>query len=120
MILLFYLLLGHVIADFALQSDTMARGKNRNRPVDLSSIPPGQSYTPTWFYWLTAHALIHGAAVTLLINPFYGALEALAHWCIDFGKCENWYGIHIDQALHALCKIMWVMMFYNLLGTQFD
>lgn len=38
---LFYLLAGHGLADFALQSEWMARAKNRNRPVPASSIPPG-------------------------------------------------------------------------------
>lgn len=115
--LLWTLLTGHAIADFALQSDAMAKGKNRNRPMDLSIVPPGQVYQPSWFYWLTAHALIHGAAVAFLTqNCLYGMLETAAHWLIDFGKCDNWYGIHTDQALHVLCKVAWVYLWTHGIG----
>jgi hypothetical protein len=37
-----------------------------------------------------------------------GLLETVAHWAIDFGKCEKWYSIHVDQALHLLCKVAWL------------
>ena len=105
---LFFLLSGHALADFTLQTDTMAKGKNRNRKVDMSLIPPGQKYVPCWPYWLTAHALIHGGIVAIVTgNVYLGIAEAVAHWIIDFGKCENWYGIHVDQGLHMLCKIFW-------------
>lgn len=105
-----WLLIGHAVADFALQTDSMAKGKNRNRPVDMSVVPPGQKYQPTWGYWLTAHALIHGAAVCFATGyTIIGMAEALCHWLIDFGKCENKYGIHVDQALHVLCKILWIL-----------
>ena len=40
-----------------------------------------------------------------------GALEALAHALIDFGKCEGRYGIHVDQGLHVACKIVWLAIF---------
>ena len=32
--LIFYLLCGHALADFSLQTDAMAKGKNRNRKID--------------------------------------------------------------------------------------
>ena len=104
---LFYLIAGHALADFSLQSDAMAKGKNRHRKTEP---PPGATYTPCWPYWLTAHALIHGATVAVITGSVHlGIAETIAHWCIDFGKCENWYGIHIDQALHFLCKATWWM-----------
>lgn len=62
-----------------------------------------------WPYALSAHALMHGAAVSLITGSVVlGLAETGAHWCIDFGKCENWYGIHLDQALHLACKVLWV------------
>ncbi len=95
---LWWLLVGHAVADFALQIDSMARGKNRHRKPEQT----------VWPYWLTSHALIHGGAVALATGvPALGALEAVSHWLIDFGKCENWYGIHTDQALHVWCKVAW-------------
>lgn len=107
---LFLLLCGHALADFALQSDVMAKGKNRNRPIDLAAVPPGQKVMPTWPYWLTAHALIHGLVVAMFLGPQAGIAEAAAHWLIDFGKCESWYGIHVDQAAHVACKVAWFLI----------
>lgn len=105
------LLMGHALADFALQSSDMAKGKNRNRKPDMSLVPPGQIYQPTWVYWLTAHSLIHGLMVGVITGNWYFALaESLCHWAIDFGKCESWYGIHADQFLHLTCKVVWALL----------
>ncbi|MCZ2338936.1 MAG: DUF3307 domain-containing protein [Chitinophagales bacterium] len=49
MLLIFKLIIGHAIADFALQSDAMANNKNRN-------IPKASPYAPSWQYWLIAHS----------------------------------------------------------------
>lgn len=106
--LIFALLVGHAFADFVFQSDSMAKGKNRHRKTEP---PPGAVYTPSWMYWLTAHALVHGGTVALITGSvLFGVLETIAHWAIDFGKCENWYGIHVDQTLHLLCKLMWIIL----------
>jgi hypothetical protein len=110
-ILFIKLMMGHALADFALQSDAMAKGKNRNRVIDPSSIPVGQKMQVSWFYWLTSHALIHGMLVWLITGSIsLGVLESVCHWLIDFGKCDNKYGIHMDQFLHALCKLMWCIL----------
>lgn len=106
--MLFLLLAGHGIVDYSLQTDYVARGKNRH------AIPPG--YDPklhgpiqrVWPYVLTAHALEHGLAVFLVTGRLDLALaETAAHWVIDFGKCEKWYGIHVDQWMHIACKVLW-------------
>ena len=100
------LLMGHALSDFALQSDVMAKGKNRNRKPDY--IPEGQKAQPAWIYWLTAHGLIHGMAVWLITGSIWiGVAETVCHAAIDFGKCDNHYGIHLDQAMHVGCKILW-------------
>lgn len=102
---LFLLLAGHALADFALQSDSMAKGKNRHRKTHP---PPGAKYQPCWHYWLTAHALIHGGVVYLITQSLIlGLAEFVSHWVIDFYKCENKYGIHTDQGLHIGCKFLW-------------
>ncbi len=111
MILFIKLLMGHALADFSFQSDSMAKGKNRNRKPDMSVVPSGQQYQPTWFYWLSAHALIHGMAVWLITGSIYmGCAESVCHLVIDFGKCESWYGIHVDQSAHILCKVVWCFL----------
>lgn len=108
--LFFKLLIGHAVADFALQTDTIAKGKNRHRKTDP---PPGQKYVPCWPFFLSAHALIHGGAVTIATGSLLlGLFETIAHWLIDFGKCDNWYGVYTDQALHLGCKICWVLLIW--------
>lgn len=92
---LFLLLAGHALADFSLQTEPMAKGKNRHR---MTEPPPGAKYQPSWAYWLTAHALIHGATVYLITQSLtLGICETVCHWLIDFFKCENKYGIHADR-----------------------
>lgn len=106
--LFFKLVIGHAIADFWAQSDSMAKGKNRHRRTEP---PPGANYQPSWVYWLSAHSLIHGAAVWIITGSVWlCAAETVAHWVIDFGKCENWYGIHEDQAAHIICKGVWTWL----------
>lgn len=100
--LAFWLLVAHFVADYPLQGDTTAREKNRRSATEL------QRHVP-WYYWLTAHALMHGGAVAFVTGSIaLGASETFAHWLIDFGKCERWYSIHADQALHLACKAAWL------------
>ncbi len=106
----FKLIIGHAIMDFWAQSDSVAKMKNRNRdPAQFA--PPGQKPQKVWFYALTSHALMHGAAVWLITGSVILCIaETVSHWVIDFGKCENWYGIHEDQAAHIGCKIVWAYL----------
>lgn len=108
-LLLLYFLAGHALVDFALQSEAMALGKCPHAEHPAARAVP-------WCYWLAAHALLHGAVVGLVCQMMgvapAGALalavaETLAHALIDLGKCRGWYGIHRDQALHLLCKLLW-------------
>jgi hypothetical protein len=69
-----------------------------------------------WYYWLTAHALLHGTAVGVIFRwmgfdwtvvAALATAETAIHWCTDFGKCEKRYSLHVDQAIHIACKIAW-------------
>lgn len=106
---LFQLLCGHALADFALQSDWVAKNKNRHAAVPAGYDPALHGPMQTvWPYVLTAHALLHGGLVTVATgSAALGVCETVAHWLIDFGKCEKWYGIHADQAMHLGCKVLW-------------
>lgn len=105
---LWWLVVGHAVADFWAQSDALARMKNRHR---ASEPPPGAAAQAIWPYALTAHVLMHGAAVALVTGSVWlGLAEAAAHWMIDFAKCENWIGIHRDQAAHLACKVAWWLL----------
>lgn len=95
------LLMGHAIADFALQSEWMAKHKSPEQSL---------AYVP-WYYVLGSHGLIHGAAVYVVTgNAWLGLAETVAHFLIDLGKCQHRYGIHADQGLHMACKILWVWL----------
>lgn len=107
--MLFFLLAGHALMDFALQTDVIATAKCRrsNHPVH-QSVP--------WYYWLSAHALLHGLAVGVVVRWFgydwpvavgFALAETVVHWAIDLLKCEKVFNIHVDQGLHALCKVAW-------------
>ena len=99
---LFMLLVGHALADFVLQPEAMGYGKNRNDKVHASE----SSLFPHWSYWMTGHALIHGGVVYLITGSILlGLIETLAHWIVDFLKCEGRLSVHQDQAIHVVCKI---------------
>jgi len=112
LVLLFTLLIGHAVADFVLQPAPMSRGKNRRNSVRLRE-EYGQGF-PSWYYWLGSHALTHAGAVLLITgSPLCALIEALAHFLIDLGKCEHLYNFHIDQCLHAACKVLYVILIHQ-------
>lgn len=105
--LFFALLIGHALADYPLQGDATAKGKNRNNPPH--GIPPGQKPCAVWFHYLTAHALIHAGFVWAITGYVWlGVAEFVLHWFIDFAKCENLTDPHTDQILHVGCKLLYV------------
>lgn len=107
---LWILIAGHCLADTALQTDFMARGKKRTKKIDLSRVPEGQIPLNLWWMWLTHHAMIHGLVVAVLTgNLFLGMIETTGHWVIDFFKGENRYNPYVDQGLHVLMKVGYVI-----------
>lgn len=111
--LLFALLIGHALADYPLQGDAIAKGKNRHNPP--YGIPTGQKPCAVWWHYLTDHSLIHSDFVWLLTGYVAFAIaELVLHWWIDFAKCENRTNPHEDQALHVCCKISYVIIIATL------
>ena len=110
--LMFLLLTGHALVDFTFQTEWIAKAKNRHAGPPASYDP--KLHGPVekiWPYVLTAHALQHGLAVFLITGSLgLGIAETAAHWAIDFGKCEKWYGIHADQWAHIVCKVAWAVL----------
>lgn len=108
---LFLFLIGHAYADFAFQTEWIANNKNRHAtPAGYDPKLHGKKQ-PIWLYVLPAHALIHAGMVYLISQSIILALiEFISHLLIDFGKCEKWYGIHVDQGLHILFKIVYVLI----------
>ncbi len=108
----FYLLVGHALMDFPMQAGPIATEKCRHSNTELQKQVP-------WYYWLSAHALLHGGAVAWITGSVgLGIAETICHWVIDFAKCEGWTNIHFDQALHIICKIIWCVLLAN--GIRFE
>lgn len=106
---IFWLLVAHAVADYPLQSDWMAKAKNRHQP--LGYVPAGQTPQAIWPWVLSAHAATHGGAVALATGSVeLGIAEFVLHWLIDAAKCENLTGIHTDQMLHIACKVLWAVL----------
>ena len=108
----FFMLAGHALADYPFQSGAMATCKCRraNNPLQLE-VP--------WYYWLAAHALVHGGTVGVIVKwwgfspdaaVLIGIMESVIHFLIDAGKCEKLYGMAIDQLLHVACKAIWCVL----------
>jgi hypothetical protein len=100
--LFFLLLAGHATADFVMQPEAMARGKNRHSDIHRVK----SDGFPRWYYWLSAHALVHGGMVYLITNSLLlGMIETVSHWVIDSAKSEGAINFHQDQGLHLSFKV---------------
>ncbi|MEM1441372.1 MAG: DUF3307 domain-containing protein [Verrucomicrobiota bacterium] len=110
--LFFALVIGHAFADFPLQGDFLSRGKNRN------GVPPQLADGKTspndlWIYLMSAHCLIHAGFVWVITGYFLFAIaEFILHWVIDALKCEGKTSFAMDQWLHVLTKLGFVIILY--------
>lgn len=92
MIDLFLLLVMHALGDGPLQPRRLARAKRS-----------------TW-WGLPLHAAIHAALAGVILLSWPVALaELVAHAAIDFCRSRKWIDTEIDQALHVLSKVVWVV-----------
>ncbi len=106
--LMFFLLLGHYLGDFALQSDKMARYKGESPSI------------------LSLHVLIYTSTLTLLLayglsfrgdDSFMSLTTLLAvvavgaiHWIQDLIKARKFDGskqaYYVDQAIHVTILLL--------------
>lgn len=95
--LLFWLLVGHALADYVFQTDMMRKLK-----YPSASHPGGGP----WWFWMSAHALTHAGATALATGGRVdvGLMEFAGHFMIDSFPERNPY---LDQALHVIAKIAW-------------
>jgi len=95
------LIFGHVLADYPLQGDFLARAKNRFNPIE--GVP--------WYQALGAHSIIHAGFVGIITGSLILAIfEFIAHFIIDELKCANVISYNTDQFLHFMCKALWVLL----------
>lgn len=113
--LFFALVIGHAVADFPLQGQFLAMGKNRH--IKMPD-PEGAPFPKNlWFYCLTAHAFIHAGALWLIAGSVvYALVEFILHWLIDFAKNERWTNFAGDQGLHVACKALYAILIWRGIG----
>ena len=100
------LLVGHLIADFPLQTPTILRWKFKGG------------------LWVLPHVFIHAAVLTLLVrNPFMVTVIVLTHFFIDWAKValddnsRQGLSFLMDQLAHL--SVLWLVAQYgNLVGPQ--
>lgn len=111
--ILFLLLSGHAVADFALQTEWVAVNKNRNIRLKYP-LEERAKLQVIWPYLLTSHALRHGLMVFLVTQKLVlGIAETIVHWIVDYLKCEGWYGFHTDQIIHICTKVVWATLLFS-------
>jgi Protein of unknown function (DUF3307) len=94
------LAMAHFLADFGLQNDRMAVEKC-----------PGKDVTLPWQWWLGSHAAIHGFFVAVITGvPLLGVAEWVVHAVIDIAKCRKRFDLRVDQILHLMSKLVWVVL----------
>lgn len=99
--LFWWLLVGHALGDFVLQTDAIAQRKN-HRTNPMPAVP--------WYYWLGAHALVHGGIVALVTGSIaLGVIEVWCHAMLDWAKCDGRSTLNEDQLAHVACKVWWVL-----------
>lgn len=96
------LIAAHFIIDFPLQGDTTAREKNPNSTTSLQEVVP-------WYWWMTAHVMMHAAAVAAITGSLvFAIIELVVHFAVDYAKCRNWITLNTDQTCHLLTKGLFV------------
>lgn len=105
--LFFLLLIGHAVGDYVLQPGPMSTGKNRHKNLVAMY---GVDFPP-WYYWLSAHALVHAAIVyAITTSPLFALIEAGSHWATDYLKCGRRINLHVDQGLHIAVKLLFCVI----------
>lgn len=101
-----WLLVGHIFADFVFQSEKMVTLKSPAKRI----APCEDSYGP-WWLWLLAHGIVNGAITARILGIWWvGPIEAMHHAATDYLKCTERITFWQDQLSHAVMKglLLWV------------
>ncbi len=103
LVIIFWLLCAHFIADYPLQTPEMGKYKNkRNKPTP----PTGAKFESVWVAYLTSHAFVHTALSALILGPLLGIAIGVAHWIQDYLKCKIQYSPNLDQIIHIAILVI--------------
>jgi hypothetical protein len=95
----FWLMVGHAVADYLLQSFGVNHDKNPNKAPAL------------WIYAMSAHCLANAGAVSLATGSVaLGVAEFVLHFVIDLARCDGRTSRGVDQGLHVACKLLWAVL----------
>jgi hypothetical protein len=95
------LIVGHALADYPLQGDFLAKAKNHTAPL------PGMP----WYQALLMHSIIHAGFVGVITQSLWlGLAELVIHAATDYAKCAGKISFNQDQAIHIICKAVWVVV----------
>lgn len=102
--MVFWLFASHMLCDYPLQSEFMAKGKD----------PANSPYFGVPWYWtMSAHCLTHAAGVAFILNNvLFGMAEFCSHFVIDYLKCKKVFGADTDQTLHLSFMLLWTLIFW--------
>jgi hypothetical protein len=93
------LFIAHAYADYAFQTDFMARAKNRHNPITFGDVPTDAPPGTLWMFVLSAHSAIHAGLVWILTGcGWLGLAEFILHWLID------WLRIRPSRVQTGLCR----------------
>ena len=99
---MFFLLVGHALADYPLQGPYLSVAKNPDRVEGQGGV---------WPWAMASHALIQGGMVAAITGYLLlGVGEALCHAWIDLHKCKNQLTFTQDQLLHVGYKLTWALI----------
>jgi hypothetical protein len=114
LILSFVFAVKHIVADFFLQTNEIALGKDRS-----------VGWLRPWLLHVSGHALLT-LVITLIVSPtlawlaavdfcVHGGIDRLkavarAHWKLTPAQAPFWWLIGIDQALHHLTHLGLVIL----------
>lgn len=103
--ILFLLIFAHFLGDYALQSEFMAKAKNRYNP--LPGVP--------WQWPMVAHCVIHAGLVLMVTQLWWLALaEFCFHLVTDIEKCRGDLDFSSDQWIHLFHKMLyWIVIVFR-------
>ena len=97
--LLLWVIGAHFIGDYAMQSDWMAKNKGKS------------------IYVMIAHCAIYTVVCAIPFEmfgaciPWVMGIIFITHFFSDYLKCNNLYGLAIDQTIHILILVSMVTMY---------
>lgn len=98
----FILVFVHLLMDYPLQSDFVAKGKNHLKPFD--GVNP--------YLLLASHSFMQAMGVYLVtLNPFFAFIEFVIHGYIDYLKSDMQISFTTDQMLHIGLKVIFAILF---------